>query len=475
MGGTVPALPFNTLSRAAGKDERTQAWLARHASGAGAADLALLANCFHLVRRQLAQQDEPDPAQRRTFSIQNYTPVALQARLATFAQSFEVNAVLNQHHHNWAKMAGFPENPSLQQVFVLQAMVQADPHNLRSLPHLVRWLQADALPEDLPGMKDTLSHWERHRQGRPELTPLNRFPHLGDLRTALPKESFTIEQRLRFEAEAVSKDGATKLWEQGDSVLYHVTSEEGAQLLGSQRRGAEWCTGWGGRHDPKKTSIFGGYSKDLLYLRRGTAIYQIHFGTRQFKDADDEDYPLGNMLTGAPGLGTALAPAMARSMVEMAANGWPSFMAQLLTTAHGTGDAALIQKTNAAWEQQVDMGMRRAAKKGQTDNMAELLTAAHGTGDAALTQKTNAALEQWVDMGMREAAEQGRVHDMAELLTAAHGTGDAALKAATQASCKGIPDLGTRRSQSPELDQALKLYNPHPRRSAPALQQSAFC
>ena len=96
MDGAAPVLTFNTLSRAAGKDQRTQAWL--------------------------AQQDEPDPTRRRNFSIQHYTPAALQARLATFAQSFGMDAVLNRHCGNWAKMAGFPADNTLQQVFVLQAV-----------------------------------------------------------------------------------------------------------------------------------------------------------------------------------------------------------------------------------------------------------------------------------------------------------------------------------------------------------------
>ena len=134
-------------------------------------------------------------------------------------------------------------------------------------------------------------------------------------------------------------------------------------------------------------------------------------------------------------------------MKGAAENGKAGAMAILLTTVHRTGDAALIQKTNTACGQWVE----------------------------ALIQKINTACGQWVDVDMRGIAEKGCANKMARLLTAVHETGDAALKAATQASCNSIPNLDALRSKDTKLDQALKLYDPSPRRSAPALQQSAFC
>ena len=389
--------------------------------------LAALA-LFNRVSRQL-----PD---RALSAYENGT--ALETHLLALAQKFEIPALIAHKPANWQSLPGWPQDKNAQTLFALDAVTKADPDNLNSVLQIISWLrhpQHAALPEDLPGIRDDLRAFERIKRTLPPAQQqLSHYPHIQALRQALPQSNASIEQRQLYEHKALAAGDAQLLWrdESNDNCLIHITSERGAQQLG---RLTKWCTAWGGPDDPNKTSAFSNYRDDLLYLRKGSDVFQIHFETSQFRDALDDDVPCEQLLSGQPDLTAHLTDPLNRAMDTLATKGYGEELTDLAQDCWLASDEALKQVSLKLLKQKLHIAMSAMATDGQISGMTELAQFCWQTGDAPLQRIAIESLNENLPTTMEEVlanmedgANASSLDDYVKLTETCWQTGDEGLQ-----------------------------------------------
>lgn len=357
-----------------------------------------------------------DLVQAMATSVQDWALPQLAARTAA---------------QEWNKVISPNAQDEFRLLAIANALSAADPDNLRSVPQIIHWLQTDtnrALPEDLPGIKADLKAFERIK---PDLAPdardVTAYPHIHDLRAKFPKTAYSQDQRKAYEAQALQNGEAKLLWqdEHNHACLIHITSKVGAQRLG---RGTDWCTAWGGPGDPNKKNQFSEYSDNLLYLRIGAEVYQLHFSSAQFKDALDKNIELKSLITARPEAPPALTSALEYTFQTAAKNGDGYSIADRLTKYQKTGNANLLQVAVSALTRAcIKQTFQMAAKSGDGKLIGYLLTACKHTGDAKLLQRAISVLTPLLDQTLQNAAQYREADGIAQLLTACQNTGDAKL------------------------------------------------
>jgi len=355
----------------------------------------------------------------------------LESSMLALADKFEIPALIAHKPTHWQSLPGWPQDEKAQTLFALDAVTKADPDNLNSVPQIVKWLrhpQHAALPEDLPGIRDDLRAFERIKLTLPqEQQQLGHYPHIQALRRALPQTNASIEQRQLYEQKALTAGDAQLLWrdENNDHCLIHITSERGAQQMG---RHTDWCTAWGGPDDPKKTSKFSSHSDDLLYLRKGSNIFQLHFRTSQFKDALDGDVSLAQLVADLPEMLPHLSAPLNKAMNTLATKGWGEELTDLAQDCWQTGDEALQQVTIKSLKKNLPTAMSAMATDGQVSGMTELAQACWQTGDEALQQITIESLNENLPTIMEDVVAPGSFDDIIKLAKTCWQTGDEALQ-----------------------------------------------
>jgi len=411
---------------------------------------------------------------------------ALESHMLALADKFEIPALIAHQPPHWQSLPGWPKTEKAQTLFALDAVTKADPDNLNSVPQIVKWLrhpQHAALPEDLPGIRDDLRAFERIKLTLPqEQQQLSHYPHIQALRRALPQTNASIEQRQLYEQKALTAGDAQLLWrdENNENCLIHITSERGAQQLG---RHTKWCTAWGGPDDPQKKSEFPNYADDLLYLRKGTDVYQLCFTKKQFMNVLDAPVQLAQLVNDRPEMKVVLCGPLARSMEIMAANGCVNDMADVLKLCWKSGVVDLQKTAISGMKSHLPTAMKMASEFMRAWSMTNTLTTSNTVGDnnlqqlvittlkpdlpAAITtmsaldevhgltelfntcwktynpelqRMSVAALISTTPVLMKKLAEDGQGYKMGLMLTTCHDTGDQnLLETATQALADNLP------------------------------------
>jgi hypothetical protein len=336
------------------------------------------------------------------------------------AEEFGLDCKVREDPRDWQKLAKFPKGVTAPDGVTVVAMVhmyKADPERGENVPTFVKWL-GKALPEDLPDFTKAVTRHklENARRGKleqPLLPPIASFATMADLAKELPADPRDLEKRRLYEKEAVKTGEAKLLWQNGpDEVLYSVPTMKVAQQLG---RGAWWCTA---RH------AFPSYSDDLLYLRRGGEVYQLHFGSLQFKNRKEEDVPLKDIMANAPGLGAALAPMVIRA-IEKKGSSYGSYqLGKIITEVWESDNEELQNAVKPTALRYLVAPISYAALTGEAYTALDMLSVCWETKDAQLRNRIKANTLKNLGTILSATVHSGREKIAAELLEGIAETGD---------------------------------------------------
>lgn len=137
--------------------------------------------------------------------------------------------------------------------------------------------------EDVSRLQQDLSEFDRVKN-RLQVKDINQYKNLPQLYAALkPFEEVDVVSKNQA-AKAVKEDGADKIFEDGDAVVYRLKTQEAACILG---RGTKWCTA-----STKGDNYFDHYNKQgpmfVVITKPDGEKYQIHFESEQFMDSEDQ-------------------------------------------------------------------------------------------------------------------------------------------------------------------------------------------
>jgi hypothetical protein len=155
-----------------------------------------------------------------------------------------------------------------------------------------RYIQGQFKLEDISRLEDDLKEFDRVR---PRLydKDINQFKSLKELYSVIDKFKYTDVKSTKQIKKDAKSEGADKLIDNAEILMYKVKTKEAAMLLG---KGTRWCTA------ANKNNMFDDYnSKGPLFViidKGPNEKYQIHLPTSSCMDAEDEPCKLEHFLDG---------------------------------------------------------------------------------------------------------------------------------------------------------------------------------
>lgn len=146
--------------------------------------------------------------------------------------------------------------------------------------------------EDISRLGDDLKEFDRVR---PRLydKDINQFKTLKELYSVIDKFKYTEVKSTKQIKKDAKSEGADKLIDNAEILMYKVKTKEAAMLLG---KGTRWCTA------ATKDNLFDDYNKDgplfVVIDKETKEKFQLHLESKSCMDSEDYPCRLNHILTG---------------------------------------------------------------------------------------------------------------------------------------------------------------------------------
>lgn len=148
--------------------------------------------------------------------------------------------------------------------------------------------------EDAPRIKDTLTHFEKHKSKLAN-KDINQYKHIADVTEAVEPHLGTVSKK--EEVRQVKSEGADLVHDDEHIMVHRLKTKEAACHYGA---GTQWCTA------ADNHNMFDHYNQQgPLYVIRHKAEnkkYQFHFESGQFADERDRMIPPKDLVKKMPSL-----------------------------------------------------------------------------------------------------------------------------------------------------------------------------